>query len=66
MEMQAICVANINQMDKTIAQCKSGKLLGMFGNMTIREMAYNGHGHRLKRGNQNITHWPTFLKSSLK
>ena len=38
-EMQVIFAIHFNWMDKAIGQCKSGKLLEMFGNMTIRIMA---------------------------
>ena len=43
MEMQVIFVINFNRMAKAIGQCKSGKLLGTFGNMTIRIMGYDSH-----------------------
>ena len=34
--MQAIFARDFNRMDKAIGQRKSGKLLGMFGNITIK------------------------------
>ena len=38
MEMQIIFVIYFHRMDKAIGQCKSGKLLEMFENMTKRIM----------------------------
>ena len=66
MEMQVIfqikLVMKFNGMDKAIRQCKSCKLLGMFGDMTRRIMEQDAHGHRLKSGNQNIIPWKLVTK----
>ena len=66
LEMSVIFVINFNRMDKGTDRCKSDKLLGFFGNMTIRIMGKDVRMHRLKTCNQNIIHWKLLEKVTKK